>query len=140
MRLALTYSLTNENLNGNPFDPNRSNQLLFQCLRFIPPQQAAEISQGRLLNGRAFWNLLWRKKIYNFIISSYELDSAKLSFLFDFFFAPRKFIALFDQATQSWGNYIEVVSTQTDFPISYIEDLILLPEVNFIFEEVLWQN
>ena len=72
-------------------------------------------------NGYSYSHLLYRKKKWQFVISSDE--SIDESFFDAFYVAPFKYISV------SSGNYEEVIELDDDVPKTYDEDITVLPEV-----------
>ncbi|MFA5432101.1 MAG: hypothetical protein WC319_04415 [Candidatus Paceibacterota bacterium] len=125
-RIALYYA--DSPLSSLEFDDEAESQELFETVKITDPIITTTRVQGTLLNGRVYDHKLYSREFVEVTISADEIDGSILSFLQSFWAAEVRYIAY---KSTIWGDYIQVYTDSGDFPINYIEDLLILREVTF---------
>lgn len=120
-----------EILTSLDFDEDAANQITFVTVKCTDPIVNSTGESGIMRNGRKFNHIFYKHKDLEVVISSNEIDSTMLEFLQDFWTATIKYIAL--QESDIWSNYVQVLTESGKFPLSYVNDIKLLPEVSFNF-------
>jgi hypothetical protein len=131
MRIALAISATD--LHGTAFNDLQANQMYFETVDFKEPIIGAERDSGRTLSGRMFSHLIDSRRTWAAIISADELGANEKAFLIDFYKANFKFISI--KTGANWGNYIEVVTDGGELPVTYLNELEMLPEITMKMTE-----
>lgn len=92
----------------------------------------------KTLRGKNIKHIINKSKVHNITISADEIDSAALAFLESFWAANYQYIAYMYTYQADWSglSYIEVYEDNDAFPVEYIEDLTMFPEVKFKLVEV----
>ncbi len=131
LRIALRYS--DVPLTSLVFDFEAGEQYLFKCLKLTKAVPNVEVEAGKCLNGRQFAHKKWAHKEFELIISADELaDSGALSFIEAFWLANYKYISFL--LTDTTGeDYREVITDGGAMPLSYVDDIIDLPEIALKF-------
>lgn len=128
--IAFLYSSTK--LASLTFDVDAENQVIFHPVDLQPPVPVRATVSGTTLKNRSFKHVLARKLKFRVVISSDELSdmpeliSENLQFLLNFWNSNYKYISYKNE--DAYTDYIEVMWDTDEFPISYIENLIYLPE------------
>jgi hypothetical protein len=103
--------------------------------------EAAELYPPKILKNRAAYgptkrgykgeHILTLHKEQEVALSSNTLNPTKIAFLKAFWSAPYKYMSLVKTSYTSpvWNDYEEVYEDGEEFPISYLEDDLYLPEV-----------
>ena len=105
--------------------------------RIYLPEMSEERNVVTTLTGRIVPRVLHRRETVELTISPIVLDTLQygsttiLEFLKDFWDADYKYLFLYNGYYVD--NFIPVMTESEKFPVSYIEDISFLPEVNFRF-------
>lgn len=135
--LALRFSSTK--LTSAAFEDAAENQIKFDPIKLTPPVPTVERENGVLLNGNSYSHIKWARNKFSVTISADEIGdttSATWDFLKNFYLARYRYIAFGTTNGYSitFGNYIEIVEAGGDFPATFVDDIVELPEVSFTFE------
>lgn len=108
----------------------------FETIKYFPPSSNVTYEQGVLNNGRQFQHLLYSHLEHEITVSTNELNAVSLAFLREFWKAQYKYISIYETANFGWSSYRAVRTEGGLFPISYIEDIIHLPELTLKLIEI----
>lgn len=128
--LSLRYD--DEPLSSLTFNGSAELQQTFDPVECFPPLPIQEKTVGVTLNGIRYSHTLYQHLRFDFIIGADELSSGTAlmgdakEFVRKFFLAQHKYISY-----PTGADYLEVVSEQKEMPVSYMENLIYLPEIAF---------
>lgn len=130
--VAIRYS--DVKLTNLTFDEFAQNQMKFKTVKCTDLIVNTTEETGTLLNGRKYNHLLYKHNEIEIIISADEIDRTILrTFLQVFWAAKFKYLSLYDIVAAEWSNYIQVATEGGRFPLSYIDDVRELREVQFMF-------
>lgn len=110
------------------------------------PNETKEVIGHTTLTGRSFKHVKWRRKLFNILIASNEINdkllgdsvTKVLDFLLDFWRSDYKYIYYHDGSTG--GNYIEIETESDIFPVEYAESIIYVPMLRFNLFAVLKES
>lgn len=130
--IALKYNDTP--LSDFIYSDTGENQWKFHTIGYPKPLSNVKTIGGELLNGRIFAHKLYSRKNIEVTISADELDedNGSIEFLRNWWEANYKYISLATYG--SYSNYREVITEGGLFPISYIDDIIDLPEITLVLQ------
>lgn len=129
--IALLYSSTA--LTSLTFDEEADDQVIFHPVDLPPPVPIRRSVAGETLRSRVYQHTLAYKLKFSMAISADELadmpeiQSANVVFLRNFWMAKFKYLAYKNEGT--YTDYIEVAWQADEFPVTYLDGLIYLPEV-----------
>lgn len=129
--IALLYSSTA--LTSLTFDAEADDQTIFHPVDLPPPIPLRRSVGGETLRSRIYQHTMSYKLKFSMAISADELadmpeiQSANVVFLRNFWMANFKYLAYKNEGT--YTDYIEVAWQVDEFPVTYLEGLIYLPEV-----------
>ena len=125
--IALRFTATA--LTPLTYSSGASDQTTFLTTKRTNPVVNTTEEGGVLLSGRKFNHVKWVHKDIQVVISADEIDATVLTFLQNFWCGAFKYISIWNGS--AWGDYIQVMTDGGQFPVSYADDLIDLPEVAF---------
>ena len=126
-RISFRYNTTK--LSTLTYDAQSQNQYEFECASLSPALTNIRKVSGENLNLTSFCHILGAKNERDITISADELTSAKLGFFGSWFAAQYSYISIHNGT--SWGNYIRVFTEQGRIPVSFVDGIIDLPEIQF---------
>ncbi len=131
-RIALLHSDTK--LVNIVFDLANVNQKIYNPTFLSRPNLTVKRDSGRSLNGQGYSHILHKYRTLSVTLSADVLNEAEITFIETFLSKPYKYIAI--QENNVWSGYIEVLVTEESTPITYIDELIELPEITLNFEYI----
>lgn len=108
-----------------------SDQEEFITTSYHDPKPLTEKLQTNLLNGRKVNHIRWTHLQYDFEISADEITAAIKTFLENFWQANHLYISINTgtPASPVWADYKEVEVPPGVFPLDYLQNLDVLPEI-----------
>lgn len=102
-------------------------QKLFSPVQLFNPEIHKSEIKVETMRGRKFNHYRYKHQYYSIVISSNDLDSNGLEFIYSFFAGDYKYIVVFDDTGA--GNYVEIIWDSDKLTPEYIDGIKYLPEI-----------